>query len=63
MDSQINSSFVSKFSSFINEVADEGDYTNIFTMDTIFPSHNELIEWVQGIVFDLRFIMVIMRFV
>lgn len=43
MDSQVNSSFVSDFSSFINEVC-EG-YTNNFTTNQIFLTHNDLIKF------------------
>jgi len=42
MDSQVNSSFISDFSSFINQMSD-GDYTNNFTTDQIFSTRNELI--------------------
>ena len=45
MDSQVNSSFISDFSSFINEMSD-GDYTNNFTTDQIFSTRDELIQWV-----------------
>jgi len=35
MESQVNSSFISYFSSFINEMC-EGDYTNNFTTKQIY---------------------------
>jgi len=37
MESQVNSSFISDFSFFINEICD-GDYTNNFTTDQIFST-------------------------
>jgi len=45
MDSQVNLSFISDFSSFINEMSD-GDYTNNFTTNQIFSTRDELIQWV-----------------
>jgi len=39
MDSQVNSSFISDFSSFINEMSD-GDYINNFTTDHIFSTRD-----------------------
>lgn len=49
-----------KFSSFLNEVT-EGDYTNKFSIDQIFPSSAGLIEWVRKIAFDLGIVVVIIR--
>ncbi|XP_047156820.1 uncharacterized protein LOC124827744 [Vigna umbellata] len=59
-DSQIHSDFMSEFSSFLNEVG-EGDYTDQFSTDQIFPSRTDLIEWVRKIAFDLGFVVVIIR--
>ncbi|XP_017434647.1 uncharacterized protein LOC108341482 [Vigna angularis] len=59
-DSQINSDFMSEFSSFLNEVG-EGDYTDQFSTDQIFSSRADLIEWVRKIAFDLGFVVVIIR--
>ncbi|XP_017438319.1 protein FAR1-RELATED SEQUENCE 5-like [Vigna angularis] len=60
MDSQIDSSFISDFSSFINEVV-ERDLTNKFTTNEIFRSREQLIEWVRGIAYNLGFVVVIVR--
>jgi len=60
MDSQVNSIFISNFSSFINEMSD-GDYTNNFTTDQMFSTRDELIHWVRGIAFHLGFVVVTIR--
>jgi len=60
MDSQVNSSFISDFSSFINEMSD-GNYTNNFTTDQIISTRDELIQWVRGITFHLGFVVVTIR--
>ncbi|XP_014489800.1 uncharacterized protein LOC106752603 [Vigna radiata var. radiata] len=60
LDSQINYDFMSEFSSFLNEVG-EGDYTDKFFTEQIFPSHVDLIEWVRKIAFKLVFVVVIIR--
>ncbi|XP_017434582.1 uncharacterized protein LOC108341406 [Vigna angularis] len=60
MDSEINCTMQSEFSSFINEVAEE-DLTNNFITNEIFSSHENLIEWVKVIVNDLGFVVVIIR--
>jgi len=57
MESQVNSSFISDFSSFINEMCDR-DYTNNFTTDKIFSTRDELIQWVREITFHLGFVVV-----
>jgi len=41
MESQLNTNFISYFFSFINEMC-EGDYTNNFTTDEIFPKRDEV---------------------
>jgi len=61
MESQVNLSFISYFSSFINEMCDK-DYTNNFTIDQIFSTRDELIQWVRGITFHLGFVVVTIRF-
>jgi len=43
LDSQVNSSLVSCFSSFIHDICEE-DYTSNFTTDEIFPTREYLIE-------------------
>ncbi|XP_014511676.1 uncharacterized protein LOC106770374 [Vigna radiata var. radiata] len=60
LDSQINYDFMSEFSSFLNEVS-EGDCTDKFCTDEIFPSCADLIKWVQNIAFKLGFVFVIIR--
>ncbi|XP_017428787.1 uncharacterized protein LOC108336850 [Vigna angularis] len=60
LDSQINSDFMSEFSSFLNEVG-EGDYIDKFSTNQIFPSRTDLIEWVRKVAFDLGFVLVIIR--
>ncbi|XP_014521959.1 uncharacterized protein LOC106778497 [Vigna radiata var. radiata] len=60
LDSQMNSDFMSEFSSFINEVG-EGDYTDKFSTDEIFPSRDDMIDWVRKIAFQLGFVVVIVR--
>ena len=57
MDSQVNSSFISDFSSFRNKMSDE-DYTNNFTTNHIFSTRDELIQWVREITFHLGFVVV-----
>lgn len=52
---------MSDFSYFINEMW-EGDNTNNFTTNQIFPTLNELIQWIRGVAFDLSFLIVIIRF-
>lgn len=60
MDSQVNFRFVSIF--FLSSIKwPERDYTNNFTTNQIFPSYDDLIEWVQGIVFHLRFVVITIR--
>ncbi|XP_047170166.1 uncharacterized protein LOC124838575 [Vigna umbellata] len=39
----------------------EGDYTDQFSTDQIFPTRANLIEWVRKIAFDLGFVVVIIR--
>ncbi|XP_052723780.1 uncharacterized protein LOC128193735 [Vigna angularis] len=39
----------------------EGDYTDQFSTDQIFPTRVNLIEWVRKIAFDLGFVVVIIR--
>ena len=60
MDSQVNSSFISDFSSFRNKMSDE-DYTNNFTTNHIFSTRDELIQWIRGIAFHLGFVVVTIR--
>ncbi|XP_014492026.1 uncharacterized protein LOC106754521 [Vigna radiata var. radiata] len=60
IDSEINSSRLSEFSSFINEGV-EGDLTNNFTTNEIFSSRENLIEWVRGIAYNLGFVVVTIR--
>ena len=60
MELQVNSSFISYFSSFINEMCDE-DYINNFMSDKIFSTQYELIQWVRGITFHLDFVIVTIR--
>jgi len=60
MESQVNLSFISDFSSFINEMCYR-DYTNNFTTDQIFSTRNELIQWVRGITFHLGFVVVTIK--
>ncbi|XP_052728521.1 uncharacterized protein LOC108327397 [Vigna angularis] len=60
MDSQVGSSLISDFSSFISEVG-EGDLTNKFTTNEIFRSREHLIDWVRGMTYDLGFVVVIVR--
>ncbi|XP_052736061.1 protein FAR-RED ELONGATED HYPOCOTYL 3-like [Vigna angularis] len=60
MDSEINCTMQSEFSSFINEVGEE-DLTNNFTTNEIFSFRENLIEWVKGIVNDLGFVVVTTR--
>ena len=45
LDSQINSSLVSEFSSFINDICEE-DYISNFRTDEIFSTHTDLIKCV-----------------
>ncbi|XP_014492146.1 uncharacterized protein LOC106754622 [Vigna radiata var. radiata] len=60
LDFQMNSDFMSEFSSFINEVG-EGDYIDKFSTDQIFPSRDDMIDWVRKIAFQLGFMVVIIR--
>lgn len=50
-----------KFSSFVNDMTKD-DYTYKFTTDQVFISRDNLIEWVQKIVFNIGFVVVIIRF-
>ncbi|XP_052732410.1 uncharacterized protein LOC128196213 [Vigna angularis] len=61
IDSQVGSSLISDFSSFISEVV-EGDLTNKFTTNEIFRSLEHLIDWVRGMAYDLGFVVVIVRY-
>ncbi|XP_052736682.1 uncharacterized protein LOC128197877 [Vigna angularis] len=60
MDSQVGSSLISDFSSFISKVG-EGDLTNKFTTNEIFRSREHLSDWVRGMAYDLGFVVVIVR--
>lgn len=60
IDSQVNLYFVPDFSPFINEMAVR-DYTNNFIIDQIFSSYDDLIEWVWGITFHLKFVVITIR--
>ena len=60
LDSQINSSLVSDFSSCIQNICKE-DYTFNFTIDEIFLTCEDLIKWVRGVAFDLGFVVIILR--
>jgi len=60
MESQLNSSFILDFSSFINDMCD-GDYAPNFKTDQSFPTCNELIKLVQWVSYDLGFVFAIVR--
>jgi len=60
LDSQVNSSLVSNFFSFIHDICDE-DYTSNFTTNEIFLTREDLIKWVRGVAFDLGFVFIILR--
>jgi len=47
LDSQVNSSLVLDFSSFIHDIC-EKYYISNFTTDEIFPTREDLIKWVRG---------------
>lgn len=61
IEPQVNESFMLCFSSFITEMR-KRDHTNNFTIEHIFPTRNELIQWVRGISFHLDFVVFIIRF-
>ncbi|XP_052730036.1 uncharacterized protein LOC128195724 [Vigna angularis] len=60
LDSEINSDFISEFSYSLKEVG-EGDYSDQFSTDKIFPTRADLIQWVRKIAFDLGFVVVTIR--
>ncbi|XP_052726162.1 PKS-NRPS hybrid synthetase cheA-like [Vigna angularis] len=60
MDSQVGSSLISDFSSFISKVGEE-DLTNKFITNEIFRSREHLIDWVRGMPYDLGFFVVIVK--
>jgi len=60
LDSQVNSSLVSDFFSFIHDIC-EHDYTSNFTTHEIFSTREDLIKWVRGVAFDYGFVVIILR--
>jgi len=51
---------MSNCSSFINDIC-EGDYTSNFINEEIFLTREDLIKQVQGVAFDLGFVVIILR--
>ncbi|XP_052727423.1 PKS-NRPS hybrid synthetase cheA-like [Vigna angularis] len=60
LDSEINSDFILEFCYSLKEVG-EGDYSDQFSIDKIFPTRADLIQWVRKIAFDLGFVVVTIR--